>query len=132
MDELESFEQAVLAQAPPGALLVGASISPDGKHGAALTVYPAANYLMDDVFVRDGDRWELRMAGGGGGIGWSWLGGEEGVGVLRFEGRARAGTSWALVTFQAERHRVPVRHGYFQFVAWNVGDEAQPSLDGFE
>jgi hypothetical protein len=46
-------------RAPPGAVVIGASLSPDGRYGAALTLLPSANYLMDDVFVRDGDRWLL-------------------------------------------------------------------------
>jgi hypothetical protein len=65
MDEFVAFEQAVLAQAPPGALLVGASVSPDGKYGAALTLQPGANYQMDDVLVRRGDRWEPHSGGSG-------------------------------------------------------------------
>jgi hypothetical protein len=30
-DELSAFEEAVIAQAPPGALVVRASIAPDGQ-----------------------------------------------------------------------------------------------------
>jgi len=132
MDEVAAFEQAVLAQAPPGALLVGASISPDGESGAALTLHPDTHYPMDDVFVREGARWELRSGGGGDGIGWSWLGPDEDVGVLRFSGGAPADATAALVTLQGVQHRVPVRHDHFLFVAWNVTSDAQPRLDGFE
>jgi hypothetical protein len=132
MDELVAFEQAVLAQAPPGALLVGASVSPDGKYGAALTLQPGANYLMDDVLVRKGDRWELHGGGSGGGTSWTWLGGEEDLGVLRYGGEAPEGASGVLVKLQGEQQRVIVRHGHFLFVAWNVTSDSQPTLVGFD
>jgi hypothetical protein len=66
MDELLAFEQAVIAQAPPGAVLIGASISPDGTYGAALTFQPGANYLMDDVLVRRAGHWGTYVGGSGG------------------------------------------------------------------
>jgi hypothetical protein len=40
--EIDAFEKAVIAQGPQGAVLVGASISPDGRYGAALTLLPSA------------------------------------------------------------------------------------------
>jgi hypothetical protein len=83
MDELLAFEQAVIAQAPPGAVLVGASVSPDGTHGAALTLQPGANYLMDDVLVRRAGKWGMYVGGSGGGQSWSKLG-QEDRGVLRY------------------------------------------------
>jgi len=53
MDENEKFQSAALRQAPPGAVLVGSSISPDGRFAAALTLLPSANdYPMDDVFIQ--------------------------------------------------------------------------------
>ncbi len=51
--DLAAFESTVLDQAPPGAVVVGASLSPDGRYGAALTFLPCANYLMDDVLYRE-------------------------------------------------------------------------------
>lgn len=99
MDELVAFERAVIAQAPPGSVLVGASVSPDGKYSAALTLHPGANYLMDDIFLRQGDHWELYEGGSGGGISWSRLG-EEDRGVLRYGGEAPEGTSGALISYQ--------------------------------
>lgn len=132
MDELFAFEQAVIDQAPPGAVLIGASISHDGKYGAALTFHPGANYLMDDILVREGDRWELCEGGSGGGISWSRLG-EEDRGVLRYGAEAPEGTSGALIRYQEQEHRVTVRHGHFLFVAWNVPSSCeQPNLLGFD
>jgi hypothetical protein len=96
MGELLAFEQAAIAQAPPGAVLVGASISPDGNYGAALTFLPGANYLMDDVLVRRADEWEPYVGGSGGGLSWSELG-QEDRGVLRFGDEAPEGASVALI-----------------------------------
>lgn len=79
MDELLAFEQAVLAQAPPGAILVGASVSPDGNYGAALTFQPGANYLMDDLLLRRADEWEIHVGGSGGGLSWRKLRQEDGA-----------------------------------------------------
>jgi hypothetical protein len=132
VDDPVTFEQVVLAQAPPGALVVGASLSPDGKYGAALTLLPGANYLMDDVLVRSVDRWDLYRATGGEGTSWSLLGEEEDLGVVRFGGPAPESASVALVSFQGRQHRVTVRHGHFLFVAWNVTSDSQPTLIGFE
>ena len=54
-DELVRFEEAVLAQAPPGSIVVGSAISPDGSYGASLTILPSAtDYPMDDLFERTG------------------------------------------------------------------------------
>jgi hypothetical protein len=131
IDALAAFENAVLAHAPPGALVVGASISPDGHYGAALTLLPTAGYLMDDLFRHELDRWETDAGGSGGGICWSALG-EEGRGVLRFGEQAPEGVSAALVRYEGRQHRVPVRHGHFLFVVWDTSFAENPSLIGFE
>lgn len=72
-DALAAFEEAVLAQAPPGSVLVGSAVSPDGMNGVALTILPTANdYAMDDVFERVDDRWVAASgSSGGSGIGWT-------------------------------------------------------------
>jgi hypothetical protein len=80
----------VAKKAPPGAVVIGASLSPDGINGAALTFLPSANYLMDDVFIRDGDRWQINGGGSGGGISWTALG-EGQRGVLRYGGPSSGG-----------------------------------------
>jgi hypothetical protein len=131
MDKLVAFERAVLAQAPPGALLVGASVSPDGDFGAALTFQPSAAYLMDDVFVRRADEWELYGGGSGGGLSWSRLG-EEDRGVLRYGGEAPQGVSVARIGYEGREHRVPVQHDHFLFVAWEAPSHEEPTLMGFE
>ena len=129
--DLAAFESTVLDQAPPGAVVIGASLSPDGRYGAALTYLPSANYLMDDVLVRDGDRWQLRGGGSGGGISWSVLG-EGDRGVLRYGGEAPEDASGAWVRYQGAEYRVPVRYGHFLFVAWDATSHENPALIRFE
>jgi hypothetical protein len=131
MDELLAFEQAVLAQAPSGAVLVGASVSPDGNYGAALTFQPGANYLMDDVLVRRAGMWETYVGGSGGGLCWSKLE-QEDRGVLRYGDEAPEGASIARIRYEGQEHRVPVRHGQILFVAWDAPPDERPSLIGFE
>jgi hypothetical protein len=131
MGELLAFEQATIAQAPPGAVLVGASISPNGNYGAALTFLPGANYLMDDVLVRRAGEWEPYVGGSGGGLSWSKLE-QEDRGVLRFGDEAPEGASITLIGYEEQEYRVPVRHGHFLFVAWDAPPDERPSLIGFE
>jgi hypothetical protein len=131
MDELLAFERVVIAQAPPGAVLVGASLSPDGNYGAALTLQPGAHYLMDDVLVRRVDEWEMYVGGSGGGISWSKIG-QEDRGVLRFGDEAPEGASVARIGYEGQEYQVSVRHGHFLFVAWDAPLEERPSLIGFE
>jgi hypothetical protein len=76
----------------------GASISPDGAYGAAWTFLPTAGYLMDDLFIRNGDRWDMHGGGSGGGISWSALG-EDDRGVLRYGHEAPDGVSTACVKY---------------------------------
>lgn len=129
--DLAAFESMVLDQAPPGAVVIGASLSRDGRHGAALTFLPSANYLMDDVFFRDDDRWQLHTGGSGGGISWSVLGGGH-RGVLRYGGQAPEGASGAWVRYEGTEYRVPVRYGHFLFVAWDTQSHENPTLIRFE
>jgi hypothetical protein len=131
MDELLAFEQAVLAQAPPGAVLLGASVSPDGDYGAALTLQPGANYLMDDVLVRGAEKWEIYVGGSGGGLSWTKLE-QEDRGVLRYGDEAPEGASVARIGYEGREYRVPVRHGHFLFVAWDALLDERPNLIGFE
>jgi hypothetical protein len=111
--DLAALERAVLAQAPPSAVVVGASVSPDGKYGAALTPLPtASDYLMDDVLVRSRDGWESYTGGSGGGISWTTLHETDDVGVLRCGGEAPPGATVAWIRYEDAEHRVPVRHGH--------------------
>jgi hypothetical protein len=130
--DVDAFERAVLAQAPPGSDLIGASISPDGEFGAALTTLPsAAGYPMDDVFRLVAGRWELHSSSNGGGTTWSWL--RDDVGVLRFDGEAPPGASRAVIGYEGREHPVPIRHGHFLFVAWNVPENfGEPVVVRFE
>jgi hypothetical protein len=131
MDELMAFERAVIAHAPAGAVLVGASVSPDRNYGAALTFLPSANYLMDDVLVRESGEWKMYVGGSGGGLTWSRLG-EEDLGVVRYGDEAPVGTSVARIGWEGQEYRVPVRHGHFLFVAWDAPSGGEPDLIGFE
>jgi hypothetical protein len=137
MDELAGFEQGVMAQAPPGAVLVGASVSRDDHYGVALTLLPGPNYLMDDVLVRRAEKWELHVGGSGGGFQWSLL--EDDRGVLRYEEEAPESASVARVAYLGQEYRVPVPYGHFLFVAWDAPapsrdapTEGRPTLIGFD
>jgi hypothetical protein len=118
MDELLDFERA-MAQTDPDAVLPGASISPDGNYGVALTILPSANDLMDDVLERRAGKWGLHMGGNGGGFQWSLLG-QVDRGVLHYEEEAPEGASVARILYQGQEYRMPVRHGHFLFVAWDA------------
>jgi hypothetical protein len=115
-DDLSALEHAVLAQAPPGAVVTGLSISPDGDEAAVLTYLASANYLIDDLFEKTPEGWKLREGGSAGGI--NWPGGD--TGVLRYSGEAPDGAQFALVKYELDEHRVPIRHGHFLFVAWDA------------
>lgn len=131
VSDLSAFEKTVLAQAPPGAVVIGASVSPDGRYGAALTLLPSANYLMDDVFVREGDRWVYDGGGSGGGIQWTALGGRS-RGVIRYGDEAPRHAVVAYVRYKGAEYRVPVRSGHFFFVAWDEAFGENPVLVHFE
>jgi hypothetical protein len=133
VDELAVFEEVVIAQAPPGAVVVGVSISPDGRFGAALTILPtASSYPMDDVFERRGDRWEGFSGGSGTGISWSSVDETSDLGVLRYGEEAPEGATAAVIVYEGREHRVPVRHGHFLFVAWNTPLAEDPRLERLE
>jgi hypothetical protein len=129
-DDLASLKRAVVGQAPPGAVVIGVSVSPDGRYGAVLTYLSGANYVMDDVFARDGDRWEFHSGGSGGSLQWTSL--DDETGVLRYEEEAPAGASVARVEFEDQEHTVPVRFGRFLFVACDTDGEEDPRLVNFE
>jgi hypothetical protein len=133
VDERVTFEQAVMNQAPPGSVLVGTSVSPDGQFGASLTLLPSANdYPMDDVFVRTSNGWESFYSGNGCGISWGSVGQRENGGVLRYGDEAPEGAAAAVIEYEGAEHRVPVRHGHFLFVAWDTVDAADPRVKRFE
>jgi hypothetical protein len=130
---IAALERAVLGQAPPGAVLVGTSVSPDGKYGAALTALPtASDYLMDDVLVQSRNGWESYTGGSGGGISWTTLHETDNVGVLRYGDEAPPGATVAWIQYEGAEHRVPVRHGHFLFVAWNTDYHEDPEVIRFD
>lgn len=130
MDDLfRTVSDVVLADAPPGAVIVGLSISPDARRAAALTLLPSANYLMDDLYELAEGAWESRE-GGSGGPGINWSGGD--VGVLRFSGAASGDSQTAIILYEGREHRVAVNRGYFVFVAWATPFSHNPVVVRFE
>lgn len=130
--EIDSFEQALIEDAPRPLVIVGSALSPDGHYGVALTLLPTANdYLLDDLLVRTSEGWEGYTGGSGGGIQWTSLGSED-VGVLRFSGEAPAGATVARIAYEGETHPTPIRHGHFFFVVWDTPYREEPVLLGFE
>jgi hypothetical protein len=128
-DLTRTVTEVVIADAPPGAVIVGLSIAPDGQRAAALTVLPSANYLMDDLYELVEGTWESG-GGGSGGPGINWSGGE--VGVLRFSGEVAEDSRRAIIRYDGEEHSVPVSHGYFLFVAWDTPFSHDPAVVRFE
>ncbi|MGH3495567.1 MAG: hypothetical protein ACRDQ1_20375 [Sciscionella sp.] len=120
----EALAEVALADAPPGAVIIGLSIARDERRGATLTFLPGANYLMDDVFEFVDGSWQNRE-GGSGGPGINWTGDD--VGVLRFSGEAPDGVQTAVVKYSGVEHRVPVRHGHFLFVSWTRPSRTIPN-----
>src|SRR4051812_2144800 len=94
-NQADLLKEAVLAHAPPGAVVIGLSVAPDGQRAAALTLLPTANYLMDDLFQYEGGLWQ-HSEGGSGGPGINWTGAEQGV--LRFAGEAPDGAATAVIS----------------------------------
>ena len=125
----DALVRAVLAEAPPGAVIVGLSVSPDGRRAAALTLLRSADYLMDDLFDYVDGVWRSGE-GGSGGPGINWSGGD--LGVLRFAGEAPGDVRHAVVRYDGQEHRVPTEHGYFLFVVWETPFSHDPELVRFE
>ena len=128
-DLTEALTAVILADAPPGAVIVGTSIAPDWGRAAALTFLPTANYLMDDLFEYVDGAWH-NQEGGSGGPGINWSGSD--IGVLRFSDEAPRDAQAVVIRYEGRDHRVPVRHGHFLFVVWDTALSEDPMLVGFE
>jgi hypothetical protein len=131
-EEWTALEAAILADAPPGALIIGASVSPSGQQAAALTLLPSAHYLMDDLFVRTSNGWEGLEGGSGGGVSWSFFSDDEIGGVLRYGDEAPEDAQTVVIEYEGTEYRLPVRHGHFLFVAWDTPFAQDPKLIRFE
>ena len=125
-------EDAALGEALPAteARIRASAISPDGQ--AAIVVLglgaPDYRYMWESVcFRQDDGSW---LAGGGGnGSGWRRThddGERYGPGVLTVWGEAPAGTTGAVISYQATEHSVTVRDGFFYLALW---DEPPPPDD---
>jgi hypothetical protein len=150
-DSLEEWtlKQAALAQAPPGAVLGGSSVSADGKYGAVLTLLPSAgDYPMDDLFERVGDEWShpsrWRRIGGGAGGGVTWAS-SPGRGVLRWSAAApperipdipvmaKAHVPWVRIAWAGRKYGAFVHNGWFYLVIWDSEcSEDEPRVIGYE
>ena len=129
-EQIEDFERAVVELGPRPLVVLGSSLSPDGRFGAALTLLPTANdYVMNDVYERTGDGWK-DYGGGNGDIQWLVLA-EDGRGVLTFGGEAPPEATVARISYEGRQHLAPVRHGHFFFVSWNTPYEEEPKLLDF-
>lgn len=128
-DATDAVTQAVLDDAPPGAVIVGLSIAPDGRRAAALTFLLTANYLMDDLYEWSDGTWQ-NQSGGSGGPGINWTGSD--VGVLRFSGEAPDDAQTAVIAYDGDEHSVPINHGHFLFVAWDTPFSHDPELLRFD
>jgi hypothetical protein len=128
---LEGLVAAVIGQAPPGAVVIGASVSPDERYGTAVTYLPSALYLMDDVFEFVEGNWQLR-SGGSAGVSWTSLADEGTSGVLRYVDVAPVDATAAVLTYEGTEYRVPVRHGHFLLVVWNTHYTGEPRMLRFE
>lgn len=130
-DDLASLERAALAKAPPGAVVAGSSLSPDGRYGVVLTLAGAQrDYPMDGIFARFAGRWEDHGNGGGTQTAWRSLDGE--AGVVPFADRAPEAATAAWIAYEGREVRVPVRSGYFFFVAWDTTYSDDPTIVRFE
>jgi hypothetical protein len=125
----EALTAVILADAPPGVVIVGTSIAPEQRRAAALTFLPTANYLMDNLFEYVDGVWH-NQEGGSGGPGINWSGSD--IGVLRFSDEAPRDAQTVVIRYEGRDHRVPVRHGYFLFVVWDTALSEDPVLVGFE
>jgi hypothetical protein len=132
-DAVAVFEEAVLAQAPPGSVVVGSAISPDGTYGAALTILPSAtDYPMDDLFERIDGRWVEAGGGSGSGICWTTLDGTGDLGVLRYANEAPPGARAALIAYEGREYRVPIREGWYFLAVWDTAFTEDPRILRFE
>ena len=132
-DELAEFETAVIPLIPSGLAVVGgSSISPDGQHGAVLTIFPnASGYPSEWLFRREGDGW-VDAGGGSAGTCWSSLSPTGDSGVLRYADEAPTGSQVAVVTYEGHEYRVPVRDGWFFLGVWHTTYTEAPQLLRFE
>jgi hypothetical protein len=128
---LEQLVAAVTGQAPSGAEVIGASISPDGRYGAAVTYLPSSSYLMDDVFEFVEGGWQLH-SGGSAGVNWTSLEDDAMSGVMRYVDGAPETATAAVLTYEGTEYLVSVHHGHFLLVVWNTRYAEQPRIIRFE
>ena len=131
-DELAALEAAVLARRPPGAVVGGSAISPDGRYAATLTIIPSASsYPIDDLFERTDDGW-TDAGGGSAGVSWTSLDPVGDSGVLRYADEAPSGAKTALIVYEGREYRAPVREGWFFLAVWNTPYTEEPRLVRFD
>jgi hypothetical protein len=112
--------------------LAGA-VSPQREYAVVLlgTNEPPSLYPYEVVCERTQDGWEELV--GRNGPGRTGVSGD--VRIESYSGEAPQGSSEVVVEHAGQRHSVPVRNGYYLFVAWSVtagvswDDGAQPDGD---
>jgi hypothetical protein len=132
-DELAEFEAAVIPLIPSGLAVIGGSaVSPDGRYGAILTIFPNAGGLATEwLFESEGDRW-VDAGGGSAGVCFTSLDDERKWGVLRYADEAPSGSMAAVIAYEGREYRAPVREGWFYFAVWNTTYTEEPRLLRFE
>lgn len=131
-DELAALEAAVLAHAPPGAVVGGSAISPDGRYAATLTILPSASgHPMDNLFERTDDGW-TDAGGGSAGVSWTSLDADGDSGVLRYADEAPGGATTAVIAYEGREYRAPIREGWFFLAVWNTTYTREPRLLRFD
>jgi hypothetical protein len=129
---IDDFEAAVAKLGPRPLLILGSSLSPDGRYGAALSLLSTAAtyYPMNDLFENTAEGW-IDHSGGNWDSQWTALG-DDSRGVWTLAGKAPDTATVARVAFEGSDHTVAVRHGHFFFVQWDTGFDDEPQLVGFD
>lgn len=130
-ESLNLLVEAVTSQAPSGAELIGAAVSPEGRVRRGGHYLPSAAYLMDDLFECVDGRWQLH-SGGSAGVSWTSLADDGTSGVMRYVDEAPTAATAVVVMYEGTEYRVPVRHGHFLAVVWNTRYTEEPHIARFE
>jgi hypothetical protein len=130
MPDVDEFEEVVVRLSPRPTVILGSSVSPDGRFGAVLTLIPSADYVLNELYEHTPDGWVSYISGNGD-VTWRSLG-EYSRGVLAFGGEAPESASAARVVYEGGEYVVPIRHGHFFYVHWDTDYHEEPRLVGFE
>jgi hypothetical protein len=128
--DIAEFEDAIVSLNSRPIVVLGSSLSPDGRYGAALIRLPTAtDYVLNTVYASTPEGWKDHT-GGNGDIQWVSLG--RSGGVMAYGGEAPHTATAARVLYEGVEHTVPIRHGHFFFVSWDTNYDGEPTLLGFD